>query len=201
MGTVVDAGHRKRQSAVVCHVDAVETFSRGAVRLRLFVSPPRMRLMGEIVRMATELGVDRVTPVLCERSVARPDAQQSVGHWRREAVAAAKQSGNYFLPQLDRPISFAAAVEAAPAVGFVGAVPSSGSTPGEAGLLPQGQEVGLWIGPEGGFCEDEELCLLRLGMTPLTVGQWVLRVETAVGALLGQVIGIIGNDQLRCECR
>ena len=199
-GTVEAAGSRKRNEPVLCRIDSLSEFRRGAVKLRLLISPPRTRLMGEIVRMATELGVGRITPVLCERSVARPDAGQVEGHWRREAIAAVKQSGNKFLPQLDAPVVFATAVEGAPPFGFVGAVPRSAPAVRLPGSSQGADEVALWIGPEGGFSEREEHCLLRMGMIPLTVGQWVLRVETAVGALLGQVIGIIGNDQLRCEC-
>ena len=200
LATMTASGGRKRQAVVQCRIDSKSVFRRGDVQLHLLISPPRARLMTEVVRMASELGVARVTPALCERSVARPDAGQVDGRWLREAVAAAKQSGNVFLPELDVPCTFAEAVELSPSLGFVGAVPR----PGTCTVLPEVglgvSKVAVWIGPEGGFSEKEEAHLSGIGMVPLTVGQWVLRVETAVGAMLGQVIGIIGNDQLRCEC-
>jgi len=151
--------------------------------------------MAQVVRDATQLGAWRVTPVLCEFGVARPSAELSQGAWRHAAIAAVKQSGNVFIPRLDPPCSFERAVAEAGCVGYFGAVPRQDEIRGTA-VAPQNGELALWIGPEGGFTSEEQDALRQCGCEPLTVGRWTLRVETAVPALLGALIGMLGNDNL-----
>ncbi len=62
-----------------------------------------------IVRDATELGATRVVPVLCERSVARPDAARAA-RWRRVAVEAARQCGRGDALSVAAPVAFTEAV-------------------------------------------------------------------------------------------
>ncbi|MDX9979316.1 MAG: RsmE family RNA methyltransferase, partial [Lentisphaeria bacterium] len=157
-----------------------EAVAPPSLRIRLYVAPPRGKTTALALRAAVELGVWRITPILCEYGVARPEGDKA--SWRAELVAAGKQSGNAFVPELDAPVAFAAALaQAGP--GVFGAVPRSGS-PGEKDL-PTAGELGLWIGPEGGFSAAEEEALHAARLVPLTVGRWILRVETAVPALLG----------------
>lgn len=183
-GTVAEAEVAElgggRRPEVVCRIGTRQTLPPPALRVRLYVAPPRGKTAGLVLRLATELGVWRITPVLCEYGVARPEGDKA--SWRAELVAACKQSGNAFVPELDAPVAFADALaQAGP--GVFGAVPRSGS-PGEKDLPTTG-DLGLWIGPEGGFSAAEEEALHARGLVPVTVGRWILRVETAVPALLG----------------
>lgn len=183
--TAVGAG--RRADAVRCQVVKRMACPAPALSLRLYLAPPRSGIMGDVVRAATELGVRRISPILCRFGVSRPEASAREG-WLRDAWTAVKQSGNAFLPALDVPCAFADALRDAPDPGVFGAVPG----PGEGAVLPPrvpGGAVGVWVGPEGGFCEEEEAALLGRGMVPMTVGPWVLRVETAVVALIGRLWG------------
>ena len=61
--------------------------------------------MDVIVQKATELGVQRIVPLLCERRVVRLDAAQAAiaaRHWRAIAVAACEQCGRNRLPEISR---------------------------------------------------------------------------------------------------
>jgi 16S rRNA (uracil1498-N3)-methyltransferase len=178
------AGTGRRFEGMACRVLRREGCAEPALTLRLYIAPPRARLMGEVVRAATELGVRRVTPILCRFGVSRPDAGALDG-WRQDVQAAVKQSGNPFLPVLDAPTGFAEALREAGEPGVFGALPRGGSA-AEARPL-QGTCFGVWIGPEGGFSVEEEQALSARGFAPLAVGPWVLRVETAVPALLGRL--------------
>jgi 16S rRNA (uracil1498-N3)-methyltransferase len=181
------AGSGRRFAGLACRVLHREPCREAALTLRLYIAPPRARLMGDVVRAATELGVRRVTPILCAFSVSRPDAGALDG-WRQDVMAAVKQSGNPFLPVLDEPTGFAEALRGAAEPGVFGAVPRGG--PQEVASNPlRGNTFGVWIGPEGGFTAAEEEALLAKGFAPLAVGPWVLRVETAVPALLGRLWG------------
>ena len=180
-------GAGRRFEGMACRVTARQAVAAPALRIRLYLAPPRARLMGDAVRIATELGVRRLTPILCRYSVSRPDAAAAVG-WEQDAEAAMKQSGNPFRPQIDPPRDLAAALRDAAEPGVFGAVPRAGAPEESAAAVGAG-DVGLWVGPEGGFSEDEEAALAGHGLAPLSVGPWILRVETAVPALLGRLWG------------
>ena len=183
----------RREVRLGCRVEIRRVWPPAPHPIHLLVAPPRAKLMGQVVRQATELGVWRLTPVLCAYSVARPDAEGGgLAHWRGETVAAAKQSGNPFLPQLDEPLTFADALVAAPGPGIFGAPVTTGG--GGSFTLPAvSANLPVWIGPEGGFNEVETTALLAAGHRPLALGRWVLRVETAVTAMLGHLNGLLGE--------
>ncbi len=176
-----------RRPDIACRVTSREVLSPPARRVRLYVAPPRGKTMGLVLRAAVELGAWRITPILCRYGVARPDGDKA--SWRAELLTAMKQSGNAFLPELDPPLGFHEALAQAPEPGAFGAVPRAGSASAES--LPVAGDLGLWIGPEGGFSLEEEEALHDRGFVPVTVGRWVLRVETAVPALLA---GMVGRD-------
>jgi 16S rRNA (uracil1498-N3)-methyltransferase len=130
------------------------------------------------VRMATELGVDRILPAIAERTPREPSSAK-VERWRRIAREATRQCERPSCPEIAEPtpLARAAAVEAderrvALARG------AGGHDPVGAG------SVALAIGPEGGFTEDEQSLLADLGYRPLFLGAHVLRSETAVAAAL-----------------
>jgi 16S rRNA (uracil1498-N3)-methyltransferase len=190
---VVSAGPRWRDG-VSCRIVSRELLPPPRVRLHLYVAPPRGKAMGLVVRSAVELGVWRLVPVMCEFGTRRVDEGNGAGrHWEQDVVAAMKQSGNAFRTRIDSGMSFADALSAAPQAGYFGAVPRRGSPAIHADREPV-EDVAVWIGPEGGFTEAEEECLVQHGYQPLAVGRWILRVETAVPALLGSIIGRMADD-------
>jgi 16S rRNA (uracil1498-N3)-methyltransferase len=170
------------------------TASPPKVRIHLYIAPPRGKAMGQLVRAATELGIWKMIPVLCAYGVRRAAPGRDVeSGWEADRIAAMKQSGNPYLPEMASPVSFAEALETAPATGVFGAVPrDKKNITGDP--LPHAADLALWIGPEGGFDENEEQSLLAGGYRPMVTGRWILRVETAVPALLGNLLGRLTDD-------
>jgi 16S rRNA (uracil1498-N3)-methyltransferase len=126
------------------------------------------------VAKLVEIGVDRIVPLVCERTVVRPGPGRPE-RLRRVAREAAMQSRRLFLPEVSDPLLLNAAL---------GELSPSGVALAE----PEGDPVSLQrpivlIGPEGGWSPAERsLKLPRVGL-----GETVLRVETAAvvaGALL-----------------
>ena len=190
----------RRSERLACNILRRWEHCRPGTKIRLYVAPPRGKMMGQVVRDATELGVWRITPIICRFAVARPASGGTAARWRTDAIAAIKQSGNVFLPIVDEPCQFETAIAHAGSRGYFGAMPSADST----SSMPVSEETGeisVWIGPEGGFSEAEECALRGRDFRPFTLGAWTLRVETAVVALLGYLIGCLAHDDLRCECR
>lgn len=195
-GTTADAvvheGHGgSRDGDVRCLVSEKRVDPLPLLRLHLLVAPPRSKKMRQVVRIATELGVWRITPIVCTYSVSRPGRGSCSESWRRESIAALKQSGNPRLPRIASACDFRDAISCGPAKGYFGSAPSGAGAREPSDFCPASGicELALWIGPEGGFSEAEEELLLGAGYCPLTIGSWTLRVETAVPALLGCILG------------
>jgi 16S rRNA (uracil1498-N3)-methyltransferase len=122
-----------------------------------------------VVQKLTEVGVDRIVPLLTERTVARWDGERAarqVERLRAIARAAAMQSRRIRLPQVDEVTSFRRVVAAA---GSAAALAQRGGGP-----ISLARPVVL-VGPEGGFSEAEAAC----GLPTVDLGPAVLRAETA----------------------
>lgn len=186
---VVEATVAARTPCLRVRVRSVARLAPTSPVVRLYIAPPRARLMGTVVQQAVELGVSAIQPVHCEFSVAKPAATAIPDSWRADAVTAMKQSGNPWLPEL-RPLrSFADCLED-PELGTMLLGTPAGGTVVSGPLAPTGV-VTIWIGPEGGFTAAETESLLSSGAVPVQVGPCVLRVETAVPALLGWLYGAV----------
>jgi 16S rRNA (uracil1498-N3)-methyltransferase len=179
------APEARRRDPLHCRILDRRQIPEPGRRLHLFIAPPKGRLMHQIVRDATELGAWSITPVICRFSVSDPLGKDPETIWGADIAEACKQSGNPFMPKLHPPQSFAAALATAPLAGCFGAVPRVATAP--PAPLPSGGDLAIWIGPEGGFSDEEHQALLDKGFVPLAASPWILRVETAVAAVLGSL--------------
>ena len=128
-----------------------------------------------VVQKLTELGVDRIVPVLAERSVSRPApdrAGAAVERWRRIAREAARQCRRATLPVVED-LGPLAAVSGHP--GLV--VAERGGVPVESLGSPPGDEIVVVVGPEGGLADPEVEALKPWAR--LDLGPHILRAETA----------------------
>ncbi len=150
-------------------------------RLHLFFAQPRRNRLDGLLPACAELGVWELHPVQCARSVAEGEPND---RWRLQLIEGCKQSGNPFLPRVAAPEPLSAAVRRAAASGmtlFYGSVAAA-----ETPAPPHGGDTGWIVGPEGGFTAEEETALRDMGASPLNLGAWVLRLETA--ALCGLAV-------------
>ena len=131
-----------------------------------------------VVQKLTELGVDRIVPVVAERSVARPSAaraETSLDRWERIVREAARQCRRATLPVVE-PLAPLAKLAGHP--GLV--VAERGGGPAQALTSPPGGEILAVVGPEGGLTAGEVETLAPWGR--LGLGPHVLRAETAAVA-------------------
>ena len=128
-----------------------------------------------VVQKLTEVGVDRILPVVSDRSIARPDATKAAvleDRWRKIAREAARQCRRATLPVVE---GLAPLARLAGHLGLV--VAERGGRPVEALALPPGGEILVVVGPEGGLGEGEVDALTPWAR--LDLGPHVLRAETA----------------------
>jgi 16S rRNA (uracil1498-N3)-methyltransferase len=140
-----------------------------------------------IVRQAVELGVSRLLPVMTERTNA-----SRVNHERLRAIAveAAEQSERLTIPDIDPLQRLDTVLAAWPANRqLLAAFERSWSAAPMA--TPRIGDVALLTGPEGGFTKAERERLVRLDfVTPISLGPFVLRAETAAAAGLAQLLRV-----------
>lgn len=187
--TVFD-GHGCRASAKVLQV------SRDSVSLEIseIVSPtppqpritlaqaiPKGKTMDLIVQKAVELGVASIEPLVTRHTIVQPGESKSE-KWMRVALEACKQCGQDMMPKIS------------PAVAFDTWIAGAGKISGLkliASLAPGAQamrevlrahpttEATILVGPEGDFSPQESAAALAAGFIPVSLGNIVLRVETA----------------------
>ncbi len=139
-----------------------------------------------LIGKATELGVDRICPVIFERTVKQPKNPKIADRWLNIAISAAKQCRRVFLPQIDSPTPLSKAIELLK-VDYPEARLLLGSLePDSKPLAGQSfteRDCIAFIGPEGGLTEQERTLLQNHGTEPVRLAEAVLRVETAALAL------------------
>jgi 16S rRNA (uracil1498-N3)-methyltransferase len=157
---------------------------------------PKADKMDTIVRCATELGVARILPFFAERSVPRwqpAQIQRKRERWQKIAGEAARQCGRPDIPEIGETLPFAQMLRQVPERGLrlipweeekntvIGAVLRDPARAGQRDFV-------LVIGPEGGFGSGEVEAAREAGFVPVSLGERVLRVDTAAVAALAIVL-------------
>lgn len=128
-----------------------------------------------VVQKLTELGVDRIVPLVTERSVvvwSGSRADRALGRLRKVAREAAAQSRRSWLPEVAEPLALSEFARQVSAAGDQVALADRDGQP------PSLERPVVAIGPEGGWSEAER----DLGLARVALGDAVLRAETAAVA-------------------
>lgn len=165
------------------------------VRVLLFQGLPKGDKMETIIQKSVELGVSEIIPVAMKRCVMRLDparARKKTARWQTIAESAASQSRRLQVPPVREPLGWKEALALALREADVCLVPyekeGASSTKDLIERLVPGQTIAVFIGPEGGF-EDSEIAEVReAGMRPISLGNRILRTETAGPAFLAWLI-------------
>jgi 16S rRNA (uracil1498-N3)-methyltransferase len=176
--------------------DRVDNTAESRLRVHLVQGISRGERMDFVVQKATELGVERITPVLTDHGVVKLDdrrADKRRLHWQRVAESACEQSGRVRPPRVDTPLPlndwFGTARDDA-SIDLILA-PDAGRSLAAVDAPAAG--LCLLIGPEGGFSEREYDDAALAGFTAVTLGPRILRTETAAVAALAIAQGLWGD--------
>lgn len=164
-------------------------------RIYLFQGLPKADKMELIVQKAVELGVYEIIPMATKRAVVKLDekkAKSKISRWQTISEAAAKQSKRRIVPNIHSVMSFKEAVNYAKdmPIKFIPyeLAEEMEKTRELIGGLKPGQEIAIFIGPEGGFEESEIQAALENGIEPITLGKRILRTETAGFTVLSWIM-------------
>jgi 16S rRNA (uracil1498-N3)-methyltransferase len=186
-----------------------------ALPVTLLLSIFKFDRMEWIIEKATELGVERLVPMIARRSEKHlvQSAQARVDRWRRISREAAKQSRRSDVPLVDDVIPLKDAARGKP---FGHASAPNSELPLRLLLaeqekmttlhatvewaLKQQEEdesrlsIALALGPEGGWTAEEEALFTAEGWKPVSLGPRILRAETAGIAAIAVVASLLGSQ-------
>jgi 16S rRNA (uracil1498-N3)-methyltransferase len=180
-------------------------------RVTLLQALTKRERMELVVQKATELGVVEIVPVVTARTIVRLDegkASRRTERWQRIAEEAAKQSQRATVPPVREPVALSdlpALFDRFDAV-LVPWEEDAGNAPGigdalrVAGIAAtaggSAAAIAVVIGPEGGLEEAEVALLTSRGAVTVSLGDTILRTETAgivAVALVAYELGGLGN--------
>ncbi len=193
---------RMGRSQVDVQVGAHHAIEREAARpVHLAIGMPANERMDWLIEKATELGATSIQPLMTERSVLRltgERAEKKTAHWQAAVVASCEQCGRNRIPTVFTPISYQkwllAGMESTQDATKSGAF--SVVAKSILSLHPSALRAADWAekqgnapllclaGPEGGLSPTEEQAAIDAGFSPITLGERVLRSETAPLAAL-----------------
>ena len=158
--------------------------------LTLFQGLPKNDKMELILQKTTELGVTQIVPLHSERALQKP-SQNRYERWHRVIISATKQSERAWLPELCSAQQFEASLAQLEKFSLRLLLSPH---PEQAPISPHAQiqhiktvlreaphttAIALFVGPEGGFSNQESTAAIESGCIPVTLGTNILRTETA----------------------
>ncbi len=170
-------------------------------KISLFQGIPKKDKMEWIIQKNIELGVCEIIPVKMKRCIVKLDdktAKKKVERWEGIAEAAAKQSKRSIIPVVQTPVGFKGMMEQLERMDLV-LVPYENAegmayTRTVLGQLKGIKNIGIVIGPEGGFDQEEINHLMATEAKIISLGRRILRTETAGMTLLANIMIQIEED-------
>lgn len=172
-----------------------ENIAEPTLELNLYQAIPKLDKMDLIVQKSVELGVSKITPVLTERCVSRPNKQsmsRKIERYQKIALSAAKQSGRGIVPQIMPMISYQEAVEEVAASTGILFYECGGESLNKL-ISKNTHHVSILIGSEGGFSVEEVNLAKESGIKIATLGKRILRAETAPISAISIIMHLSGN--------
>ncbi|MBQ3053660.1 MAG: 16S rRNA (uracil(1498)-N(3))-methyltransferase [Clostridia bacterium] len=161
-----------------------ENDSEPKIKVTIFQGLPKGTKMELIIQKCVEIGVYSIVPVATSRAVVKLSQEKGKGkeeRWNKISMEAAKQSTRGIIPKVEAPISFKEAIDLAKKFDMA-IIPYEKQGKSDFKGFLQGKSpktIGVFIGPEGGFAEEEIAFAIENGVTPVSLGKRILRTETA----------------------
>lgn len=184
------------KKSVACRIlERKASIAEPSVRIHLYQGIPKSVKMDLIVQKCTEIGIYSITPVYTERVVVRRDNDRDlpgkISRWQRIAEEASKQSGRGRIPIINSPMDFSQVLICLEGRD-VAVMPYEKECKTGLKQVMQGKnninDASIFIGPEGGFTDDEVNKAKQCGIETVSLGPRILRTETAGFACLTMML-------------
>ena len=172
------------------------------VKITLFQALPKGDKMETIIQKAVELGAYAVVPVASKRAVVKLDEKKKkkkIERWNAISLAAAKQSKRNVIPKVQEVVTFAQAMEMMQQYdkAIIPYENARGMAHARETILAMKntQQIAVFIGPEGGFAEEEIQQAMDHNVEPITLGNRILRTETAAMTVLSVLMFALEQEE------
>ncbi len=178
-------------------VEVAPCTAEPSVKVTLLCGLPKGDKTDYIIQKCVEAGAYRILFFQCERCVARPETpEKKFDRWQRIAEEAAKQSGRGIIPEVGWAGNFADALNEAVHTDLPLFMYETGEREKLNEVLaahPAIKTAAIITGPEGGFAEFEAKLARIAGLSLCSMGERILRCETAPVVALSAVMYATGN--------
>lgn len=179
--------------ATVVEENALETTL--PINVTLFQGLPKADKLELIIQKAVELGAQAIVPVEMKNCVVKIEEKKKQAkreRWQSIAESASKQSKRNLVPEVFVPTSFNQSINLAKELDLI-IVPYENKdgmacTEKALSLIKKGMNVGVYIGPEGGFDKAEIQALEKENAITVSLGKRILRTETAAITTLSMLM-------------
>lgn len=186
---------------VICNiVEKHKSAAEPPVVIDLYQGLPKSSKMDLIVQKCVELGINSITPVDTARVVVDTEnsngAAGRIARWQRISEEAAKQSGRGKIPEVKNIVTFSEAIRNLQNYDIMLIPYEKEFSMGLKQILREKNNVNsiaVFIGPEGGFSDDEIELAKEKGIVPVTLGPRILRTETAGFTCLSIIMYELGD--------
>ena len=159
--------------------------------ITLYQSVSKGERMDLTIQKSVELGVSKIVPVYSERVISRNDKSSKIDRWQKIALEAARQSQRGKVPEVTEVLSFKEALNIASSENDIVLFPweeEKGQTLKEVIKDKRFERIAVFIGPEGGYSEEEAKLAVLNNAKAVTLGKRILRTETAGPAVLAMLL-------------
>ena len=175
--------------------DVLKNSAELSTKITLFQGMPKSDKLEMIIQKAVELGAYEIVPVMTKRTIVKVEdkkVSKKIDRYNQIAESAGKQSGRGIIPEVKPFMSFKEALEYAKTLDM-NIIPYE-----EAEGLEYSRQIirdikgkkslGIFIGPEGGFAKEEVDMAIDIGAKCITLGNRILRTETAGLAVISIIM-------------
>ena len=160
-------------------------------KIILFQAIPKSDKFEFIIQKSIELGVNKIIPVITDFcDIKKNPSENKFLRWKKIAKSAAEQSGRGIIPEISNTINFSQAVLTAKNFDLNIIAHEKTNISIKKILsqdLNQKNSIGIFIGPEGGFSNQEIILAEKNNLQPVSLGKRILRTETAALFILSVI--------------
>jgi len=177
----------------------LQSNTESSIEIALFQGLPKSDKMELIIQKCTEIGVKKFIPIITRYSVVdikNSNLNKKIERWNKISREACKQSGRTSLPEICMPISFEEALKQIEEFDLC-IIPYEKEKTLKLKEVLDGvkniKKVAIFVGPEGGFSEEEVDLALRYSAKLVSLGPRILRTETAAISVCSIVMYELGD--------
>lgn len=192
LAELIDVGKR---SATVILNSFNSNHKESPLELTLVQALLKPEKMDFALQKAVELGITSFQPLITQRSVVRTDKEKiekKFQHWQAVAISACEQCGRTHLPSIQAPQTLNHYLSNLDSASH-SVILAPDSSKDLTQITVASHKLAVMIGPEGGFTEEEVQLCLEAGIQAVSLGQRILRAETASTSVIA-ILQLLHGD-------